>query len=296
MKNEITLTNTVNQSNELSQKLQYHDKMSVLTAQEKNIIFFLSSCIDPDDQHFEEISLKISDFANLLHIDLRGGKQRMLLEDALYRLRTKGFWIVSNNSKRKEIGCWLSKAVIDYSSGYVTLKLDDTLRPFFLNLHESARTIFQLGYTVSFKRKHSCDLYALCKSAAGLKYWVIPYRELQGLLGGGYDRYYNMSKKVLEPCIDEINTKSDILVEVKPIKDKNKISSVSFKIRNKTHKEKLRMGIEQLKFGNTSRGKDSHMVAVSAFPELLCDLTADDSCRLSAQEDKMRFKIISSPR
>lgn len=171
---KLSLTNTVNQSNQLSQKLQYHDKMSVLTAQEKIIVFFLASCIDPYDQCFRKITLPIRDFCTLLHIDLGGGKQRKLLEDALYRLSTKGFWIVSKGGKRKEIGRWLSKGIIDYDLGTITLQLDDSLRPFFLGIRDSARTIFQLGYT---RTASSGNIHAIyiryVNLPLDLKYWNI---------------------------------------------------------------------------------------------------------------------------
>ena len=285
MKNDINLLNTVHQSNELSQKLRYHDKMSVLSAQEKLIIFFLASCIDPKDQTFEEIKMPISDFCNLLNISLRGGNQRSLLEQALYNLRTKGFWIVSNNGKRKEVGCWLSKGVIDYEEGIVTLQLDNILRPFFLNLSSTARTIFQLGYAVKFKKKHTCDLYALCKSAVGLKRWVMPYSELRGLLGGGYDRFCDLKKRVLIPCLAEINQYSDIYTEVKPIKKGKKIYAVVFYIRNKTKQEKQSMGIEWAKF--SSGQTDATTIDVSLFS---C-YDEDDIHRIEAQECNLKWAI-----
>lgn len=289
---KLALTNTVNQSNQLSQKLQYHDKMSVLTSQEKIIVFFLASCIDPSDQSFQEIRLSIRDFCTLLQINLGGGKQRRLLEDALYRLCTKGFWIVSKGGKRKEFGRWLSKGVIDYDLNEITLKLDDSLRPFFLGLRDSARTIFQLGYTVRFKRKHTCDLYALCKSAAGLKYWNITWDELQGLLGGGYTRYYDMNKRVLQPCINEINEKSDIIVQYKPVKAHGKIIGITFMIRSKTMEEKRRMGIEEQKFEGTKK-HDLYFAATAVFPELTQVQDTDDQYRLYAQEEKLQRQIIS---
>ncbi len=285
MKNDINLLNTVNQSNELSQKLRYHNKMSVLSAQEKLIIFFLASCIDPHDQIFDEVVLSISDFCRLLNISLRGGNQRKLLEQALYNLRTKGFWIVSNNGKRKEVGCWLSKGAIDYESDTVTLQLDNILRPFFLNLSNTARTIFQLGYAVKFKKKHTCDLYALCKSAVGLKRWVMPYSELRGMLGGGYNRYCDLKKRVLVPCLKEINEYSDIYVEVKSIKKGKEIYAVAFYIRNKTKQEKQDMGLEWIKFANEPL--DDRITDPSVFS----NYDEDDIRRIEAQECNLKWAI-----
>ena len=291
MKNNVSLTNTVNQSNALSQKLQYHDKLSVLTAQEKLIIFFLASYIDPQDNSFRDVCLPMKQFCDILDINLCGGKQRKLLEDSLYRLSHKGFWVVSNGGKRKEIGRWISKGVIDYEKGEIILRLDDSLRPFFLNLRDSARTIFQLGYTVRFKKKHTCDLYALCKSAAGLKYWNIPYNELQGLLGGGYSRYYNLEQRVLRPCLLEINLLSDIMVEYKPIKKNNHVIAICFKIRNKTKQEKKNMGLEYQKFNKGKEIYDHFYVAAELFPELTRIQQEDDVNRSNAQ-DKVKKDCI----
>lgn len=65
--------------------------------------------------------------------------------------------------------------------------------------------------------------------------WDLPlFRQLIGATSSHYDEYKRLSQKVINPAINEINQKSDILIDLEVIKGKGKgapVEAVRFKVR-----------------------------------------------------------------
>lgn len=246
MKSCISLTDTVNIANTLSQRIHYNEKDAVLTSKERLIVYAMISLLEPEDTKFEEFRYNITKFCRLLKIDMNGGLQKKRFSLMLEKLHTKGFCIEDAAGKEIRISRWMKTAYYDRNTKEVVLQLSNELRPYLLNLTGKSRTLFQLGYAINFKLRHTATLYALLHSAVGRKDYRIPIERFRNMLGTPYPKYFDIKHFVLEPSFAEINRHSDIWVAEKPIRKGKVVVGISFYVRYKTKKERKK--IEKYKF------------------------------------------------
>lgn len=109
----------------------------------------------------------------------------------------------------------------------------------FIKLIESERvkSVFCFNGTLMFKNKFAKDLYYICKeSSESETEWidVADFRELLAVPDKKiYNNFKNVGSKIISPSISEINSLSDLNLEVEYITDDKGIKSVRFKIENK---------------------------------------------------------------
>ena len=87
----------------------------------------------------------------------------------------------------------------------------------------------------AFTSTHTIRLYELCSQYKTVGEREIRLEELKDWLqvADKYDRYNNFNQRVLEPSIAEINAKSDLFIEVEPIKRGRSIHALHFTIKPK---------------------------------------------------------------
>ena len=104
--------------------------------------------------------------------------------------------------------------------------------PYIANL-KARYTKYELVNIGAFTSTHTIRLYELCSQYKTVGTREIKLEDLKDWLqvSDKYDRYNNFNQRVLEPSITEINTKSDLLVDVKPIKRGRSIHALHFTIK-----------------------------------------------------------------
>lgn len=90
----------------------------------------------------------------------------------------------------------------------------------------------------SFESKYSISLYELIARNKRIKKIIFSTNEFKKFIGlntnNSYKNFDTLRSKVLSPAIQEINTKTDILLSYKTIKKRgNKITDIEFLIQNK---------------------------------------------------------------
>ena len=231
---EKSALNSVHIANVVAEKMRTKPTTS-LTLTQKKLIFYLISLIQEDDRELKRAEISFADFFKLMEMDY-SGKNKIELKKSLEKIDTKRFWI-SDQTGRYEILCkWLDEVIIDNKKGCIYLKLSETLKPYFLELANKARTIFQLGYILKFKYKYAPDLYLFSSRYKNLNKPVTIRIEdaCQRFGEGKYKNLYDLKRRVLEPAIDEINEKSELIVTLNFIKKKNRTTHLVFTIRKKT--------------------------------------------------------------
>ncbi|MFZ7130660.1 replication initiation protein, partial [Avibacterium avium] len=118
--------------------------------------------------------------------------------------------------------------------GRFRIMFHERLMPYIAELH-GRYTKYKLMNIGALSSTHSIRLYELCSqyrdtgwrqtSLVDLKDWL--------QISDKYPRYNSFREWVLEPAIAEINTKSDLLVGVKPIKRGRSIVALKFTIKSK---------------------------------------------------------------
>lgn len=217
-------------SNDLIRKSRYS-----LSVQEQKVILYLISGIKPEDTEFHEYEFDIVEFCKICGVDRAGGKTFKELKDTITGLHDKSFWIDTDDD---EVMCaWVQKARIKKRTQKLTIRLDEDLKPFLLQLRQNF-TSYELSMTLAMKSKYSIRLYELLKSYLFVGHKEYEITELKGLLDTAeYKEYKNFRVRVLDKAVGEINIYTDLNIVYHPKRTGRVITSLLFSIGKKDNTE-----------------------------------------------------------
>ena len=241
LKSNIIQSNDLirNSQNKIDDKLVEiaTQKASILSVNNKRIILYLISKIQPFDEELREVKINLYELCSILNIK-PGGMQYRQIKNELLSLTCQGFCI---ETKEKVLFAnWLDSnfTEIDINNNTITLKLSDRLKPFLLNLKENF-TSFQLGYTLNFKGKYTYRLYEYLHSFENQRVYLFPIELFEEkICDNKYKSITDIERWVLNKAIKEINEFSDITISYRKIKTKRKTTHLYFEIDTKSDKEK----------------------------------------------------------
>ncbi|CAM4200580.1 replication initiation protein [Geobacillus stearothermophilus] len=216
--------NAVTKSNVL---IEANYKLSTL---EQKIILYLISQIHKDDDDFKMYTLPIQEFSELL--GYRGSPKYTELREITKNLMRKVLE-VREGQKLKQMS-WVSYVEYDGNSGYVSLSFDPRLKPYLLQLKREFTT-YRLKNVMELKSSYSIRMYELLKRWQYVGRFEIRLDELRMMVGAGnkYREYHNFKKRVLNPAQQEISEKTDIMFSYEEIREKRKVVSIRFRIKEK---------------------------------------------------------------
>lgn len=221
-------------SNNLIQKTRY-----VLNAQQHKIILFIVSKIKESDDELKMYELDIKELCDICGLD-SNGKNYANFKDSLQALAQKSFWI--NTPEKDMLVRWFERLTIHKENNKATkvsLRLDDRLRPYLLNLKQYF-TSYEIINVLAMRSKYSIRLYELFKSYANLGSLILSVEELRKLTecSDKYKEYRRFRIRVIDTAIEEINSYSDILVNYTQIKNGKRIVRIKFEIEKKDINDK----------------------------------------------------------
>ncbi|KGQ39873.1 replication protein [Gallibacterium anatis] len=129
---------------------------------------------------------------------------------------------------------FVTKRVYFKQEGRFYIEFHEELMPYITNL-QARYTKYELVNIGAFSSTHTIRLYELCSQYKKVGKREIQLSDLKDWLQipNKYPRYNSFREWVLEPAIAEINAKSDLLVNVEPIKRGRRIVALKFTIRTK---------------------------------------------------------------
>lgn len=241
---ENILESMVVKSNELIQKTSFQ-----LSAQQQKIILLLISKIRPEDDEFKRYEFTVAEFCRACGIQL-GGLQYETVWNAVDGLRTAEITYHGRTAIPMGNGWegslqWISWCGLNKEKGVIGVELDRHMRPFLLGLKRDF-TKYELCWTLHLTRKYSIRLYEYCKSRQyhDLKPYMftISVDEMRERIGAEcYERYSNLWQKALEPSIREINEKTDLNIEMEPVKSGKTVKRLKVTVSHKGQFEVLPM-------------------------------------------------------
>jgi len=202
-----------------------------LTLQEKRLILWLISQIQPADKNFKIYKVPLKALAEYIGIDGNKDFYRRL-RDITGRLRSRPIDIEDHEKKKLLQMTWLSSAEYSFGEDYLALEFSQKLRPYLLELKNNF-TKLQLNAVLSLSSMYAIRIYELVKQYEKLKVRKLPLTELRHYLGmddDDYDKYNNFKTKVLLIAQREINSKTDLYIEIEEIKKGRRIDEIHFHI------------------------------------------------------------------
>ncbi len=185
----------------------------------------------PDNEVFSH-SIRVKDLMALAGFDSKNVKY---LKDALEDMvTTKIMWDIIDANGKNEWGVTTALASATIKEGVCTYAYSHALRTKLYNPELYAR--IDLLTISRFNSGHALALYENCARYRAIRQTpVFPLRVFRDLLGVGssayYDEFKQLNRKVIQPAIKEINTVSDIQIDVELQREKRKVVGVKFLIQ-----------------------------------------------------------------
>ena len=204
-----------------------------MTALEQKILLINISIINKKDTDFGLNVFRIKDLSDLLQCS-----PELLYRD-LPKLSKK---IISKvvevyNSEKDELEQFniIHYAKYKNKKGIVEFEINPRAKPYLLQL-ESFFSSFELKNALRLVGKYSIRLYQITKASLYKKEMYIPLDEFKNTLKltqKSYDRFNNITNKILNPSIKEINERTDIELEYETVLSGRKAIGIKFKMKDK---------------------------------------------------------------
>lgn len=199
-----------------------------LTLQEQRCVLYAISKIKPEDSVFQEYTFELSDFYKLCGLQ---DESYTKLKDILIGLKQKTWWVETAPNVESTVS-WFNKVRTNKKSGTVTVRFDDDMMPYLLELTKDNQyyTHYQLKYILPMKSQYAVRLYELLKSYQRNNYeWFFDVESLKKQLNcENYKNFYDFRRWVLDPAVAEINEFTDIKIAWEPVKEGRKVTRVTF--------------------------------------------------------------------
>lgn len=206
-----------------------------LTLQEKKIILWLTSQIQPDDKEFKKHTLTVRDFMELM--GLTGNSNYKELQKITLGLMKKVLIIKEPELKVTTQVSWLNSARYEEGEGFIRLSFAPEMHPFLLNLKKTF-TVISITDLMQFKSIHAIRIYEFLKQYQDIGERTLTIEEIKECCGvlDRLKKYSDFEKKILLIAQREINEKSDIYFEFERQKHVRKIVGIKFIIsKNKAY-------------------------------------------------------------
>ena len=244
------LYNFVVKSNYLIQKSSF-----ALSAQQQKIMLYIISQIEPSDDDFKFYEFKITDFCRITGIEAEGNIYKAL-RDNIESIAKKFVWIESPEGNSVSLR-WIDKIQINKTQGLLSIRLDEDLKPYLLNL-KSNFTKYELIYALNLKSKYAIRLYEYLKSILYDKRTTYKIKmsiaEFYLIFNSNYQQFKSFNTRVLQPAYKEINEKTDLIFDYELIKKFKKVEEIKITVSQKPINESMKITAAAEKKSKEKRG------------------------------------------
>ena len=201
---------------------------------QKNLMYTLQAAVRPEDTHETVYTFRVHDIMSDLDRDPDNGYRN--LQEA-----TKGMMQVVFemyvNGKLVQVNPF-SSAVYDYGEGTISLRVDPNMRPLLTGLTGNFTTFGkELAMRLTGKyAKRLYEMFSQWKDIGVLKLSILELKHRLFLYDPetGKEEYNisNFFRFVIDPAVNEINQRSDLLVRFRMHKTGRKITDLTFTIKH----------------------------------------------------------------
>jgi plasmid replication initiation protein len=202
-----------------------------LGARAQKFILFMASMVNPMDDDFKYLRVKVKDIEPIFNTDQKKwGSIYQIVKEIILSLNNHPLKIQQEDGSHLIVN-WIASAEIRQGSGMVEFEFSEKLRPYLLQL-KSHFTKYKLQNILQLKSAFSIRLYELLKARQFIGKAEYELDELKAILGldDKYSVYYDFKRRVLLPAQEELAEFSDIWFEFKERKEGRKVKYLVFYI------------------------------------------------------------------
>ena len=208
-----------------------------MTVLQQKLLLILISTIKKTDDRLYKTTFKVQSLAKILNT-----KPEILYRDLPKACKSLVEKVVEIKHPN---GDWEMFNIISYAKyikheGKIVLEINDKAKNYLLKL-KNLFTSFELYNIINLSSKHSIRIYQILKSFSYRGSVTISIEELKTTLKlpKSYSRFNNLSSKILEPSINDINCNTDIFVHYTLIKENRSVVGINFYISQQSRKIRL---------------------------------------------------------
>lgn len=204
----------------------------LMTLDEMRILSLTLGVFNPKNPSKRGFDFTVADFCKHFP-DVNPDIAYTQVRNAVLKISKRWVTLVDNEHELTEVAL-IHKRSYFKKEGRFYIEFHDELIPYISELHDNY-TKYQLVNIGAFSSTHSIRLYELCSQYRDKGWRQTSLDDLKDWLqvSDKYSLYANFRRRVIDPAIDEINAKSDLLVDVEPIKRGRTIVALKFTIQAK---------------------------------------------------------------
>lgn len=209
-----------------------------LSLAEQRMIILSLGQIDSRDLTQKKVTLYAKDYAKEWGVSEVNAMRE--IKQATSRLFDR--YITLKNADETTKFRWI-QSIAKYHKGEarISFTFSDDILPFLFELDfKLGVTKYELLSVSGFSSVYSFRLYELAIKLLGMRNQVIDLDEIRRILQleNKYPEYKEFNKFVLKPSLSDINEKSDLLLNIEPVKRGRKIVALEFQIAKKAKSKK----------------------------------------------------------
>lgn len=209
-----------------------------LSLAEQRMIILSLGQIDSRDLTQKKVTLYAKDYAKEWGVSEVNAMRE--IKQATSRLFDR--YITLKNADETTKFRWI-QSIAKYHKGEarISFTFSDDILPFLFELDfKLGVTKYELLSVSGFSSVYSFRLYELAVKLLGMRNQVIDLDEIRRILQleNKYPEYKEFNKFVLKPSLSDINEKSDLLLNIEPVKAGRKIVALEFQIAKKAKSKK----------------------------------------------------------
>lgn len=201
-----------------------------LTAQAQKLVLACLAKIDSRKDVPKEITITSQEYAELMGITHNARRDLYKAADSLF-----GAVITLRNEHETIKLHWVQRSVQKHKgSGAVTIKwTEDVLK--YISQLKSRFTTYKLRHIAQLQSSHSIRLYELLMKFNSTGERVIYLDDFKSALGisDKYPEFKILKRAVIKPAVEELNLRSDLIINYETIKKGRSVAALGFNFKTK---------------------------------------------------------------
>lgn len=207
-----------------------------LTLDEMRLLALTVGIMEPKSDKLE-FDFTVADFAS--HFGIKPASAYEQVKQAVKKIYERSVKI-EDEEKIFEFR-WVSSRTYFKREGKFRIALTREVMPYLTQLKGKYYTSYNLEQISTFQSFHSIRIYELLAQFKNTGWRQITVEKLKELLQitDKYKAYANLRRRVITPALEEINSKTDLFVELEPIKNGRTIVALKFLISRQQEQPKI---------------------------------------------------------
>ena len=209
-----------------------------MTLDEMRILALTLGVFNPKNPSKRGFDFTVADFCKSFP-DVNPDIAYTQVRNAVLKISKRWVTLVDNEHELTEVAL-IHKRSYFKKEGRFYIEFHDELIPYISELHDNY-TKYKLINIGALGSTHAIRLYELCSQYRDTGWRQTSVDDIKSWLSisDKYPLFKDFKKRVLTPSINEINAKSDLLVDVEPIKRGRTIVALKFTIKSKKSAVKI---------------------------------------------------------